>query len=269
MSKLFYNNPRLALLTVFLIIASGIGALLTLGRQEDPTLSERFAIIITNYPGASAERVEALVTDPLESAIKELFEIQDTTSTSQNGVSIITVELKEEFRGDKVEPVWTQVREQINKGALLLPPEAGIPDLRRQSIGADSLILAFSMEKDFEQNIELIGRLARDLQLKFKNLAGTERTTIYGAVKPEIILMDEPCSALDPIATAKIEELIDELKKEFTIIIVTHSMQQAARVSDNTAFFYLGELIEFGDTRAIFTKPLQQRTEDYITGRFG
>jgi len=89
------------------------------------------------------------------------------------------------------------------------------------------------------------------------------------AVKPEIILMDEPCSALDPIATAKIEELIDELKKEFTIIIVTHSMQQAARVSDNTAFFYLGNLVEFGETREIFTKPLQQQTEDYITGRFG
>jgi phosphate transport system ATP-binding protein len=89
------------------------------------------------------------------------------------------------------------------------------------------------------------------------------------AVKPEIILMDEPCSALDPIATAKIEELIDELKKEFTIIIVTHSMQQAARVSDNTAFFYMGKLIEFGETGTIFTKPAQQQTEDYITGRFG
>ncbi|MDX8397790.1 MAG: phosphate ABC transporter ATP-binding protein PstB [Mariprofundaceae bacterium] len=89
------------------------------------------------------------------------------------------------------------------------------------------------------------------------------------AVKPEIILMDEPCSALDPIATAKIEELIDELKKEFTIIIVTHSMQQAARVSDQTAFFYMGEVIEFDSTQAIFTQPKQQQTEDYITGRFG
>jgi len=89
------------------------------------------------------------------------------------------------------------------------------------------------------------------------------------AVQPEVILMDEPCSALDPIATAKIEELIDELKQKFTIIIVTHSMQQAARVSDNTAFFYMGKLIEFGETRDIFTKPQQQQTEDYITGRFG
>jgi len=89
------------------------------------------------------------------------------------------------------------------------------------------------------------------------------------AVKPEVILMDEPCSALDPIATSIIEELITELKESYTIIIVTHSMQQAARVSDKTAFFHLGNLIEEGDTTKIFTKPDNQKTNDYITGRFG
>ena len=89
------------------------------------------------------------------------------------------------------------------------------------------------------------------------------------AIRPEIILMDEPASALDPIATSKIEELILELKREFTIVIVTHNMQQAARISDRTAFFYLGELIEFDTTHKIFTNPGQRRTEDYVTGRFG
>jgi phosphate transport system ATP-binding protein len=89
------------------------------------------------------------------------------------------------------------------------------------------------------------------------------------AVNPEVILMDEPASALDPIATAKIEELIYELKKDFTIVIVTHNMQQAARVSDNTSFFYMGKLIEFGKTKIVFTSPKQKQTEDYITGRFG
>jgi phosphate transport system ATP-binding protein len=89
------------------------------------------------------------------------------------------------------------------------------------------------------------------------------------AVKPEIILMDEPCSALDPIATAKVEELIDSLKEQFTIVIVTHNMQQAARCSDMTAFFYLGSLIEFGRTEKIFSNPSQKQTEDYISGRFG
>jgi phosphate transport system ATP-binding protein len=88
------------------------------------------------------------------------------------------------------------------------------------------------------------------------------------AIKPEIILMDEPASALDPLATARIEDLILDLKKEFTIVIVTHNMQQAARISDQTAFFYIGELVEFGPTRKIFTNPAQKRTEDYVSGRF-
>ena len=89
------------------------------------------------------------------------------------------------------------------------------------------------------------------------------------AVEPEVVLMDEPCSALDPIATAKIEELIHQLKREYTIVIVTHNMQQAARVSDYTAFMYLGKLVEFGPTDKLFTTPEKKETEDYITGRFG
>lgn len=89
------------------------------------------------------------------------------------------------------------------------------------------------------------------------------------AVEPQVVLMDEPASALDPISTAKIEDLIYELKKTITIVIVTHNMQQAARISDKTAFFYLGELVEFNDTRIIFTNPQQERTQNYITGRFG
>jgi phosphate transport system ATP-binding protein len=89
------------------------------------------------------------------------------------------------------------------------------------------------------------------------------------AVKPKVILLDEPTSALDPISTAKVEELVSELKKEYTVAIVTHNMQQAARVSDFTAYMYLGELVEFGQTEQIFMKPGKQETEDYITGRFG
>ncbi len=89
------------------------------------------------------------------------------------------------------------------------------------------------------------------------------------AIKPEVLLLDEPCSALDPISTAKIEELITELKSDYTVVIVTHNMQQAARVSDFTAYMYLGDLIEFGPTEQLFFKPIRKETEDYITGRFG
>jgi phosphate transport system ATP-binding protein len=89
------------------------------------------------------------------------------------------------------------------------------------------------------------------------------------ALQPDVLLMDEPCSALDPIATARIEDLIDQLKDDYTVALVTHNMQQAARVSDFTAFMYMGELVELDATDTIFTKPTQQRTQDYITGRFG
>src|SRR5882762_1039839 len=89
------------------------------------------------------------------------------------------------------------------------------------------------------------------------------------AVQPEVLLMDEPASALDPLATSKIEDLILSLKKDYTIVIVTHNMQQAARASDHTAFFYVGDLVEFGPTSQIFTAPKEKRTEDYVTGRFG
>ena len=104
-------------------------------------------------------------------------------------------------------------------------------------------------------------------------LSGGQKQLVFMAqafvAKPKVLLLDEPCSALDPISTARIEELIDELKKDYTVVIVTHSMQQAARVSDYTAFMYLGELIEFGPTKEIFTRPRKKATEDYITGRFG
>ena len=89
------------------------------------------------------------------------------------------------------------------------------------------------------------------------------------ANRPKVLLMDEPCSALDPIATVKVEELIHELKREFTIVIVTHNMQQATRCSDKTAFFYLGKLIEYAETKKIFANPGEKKTEDYISGRFG
>jgi phosphate transport system ATP-binding protein len=89
------------------------------------------------------------------------------------------------------------------------------------------------------------------------------------ATEPEVLLMDEPCSALDPIATAQVEELIDELKRDYSVVVVTHSMQQAARLSQKTAFFHLGNLVEFGDTSDLFTNPVDPRTESYITGRIG
>ncbi len=119
----------------------------------------------------------------------------------------------------------------------------------------------------------LWGEVKDKLQQSGNGLSGGQQQRLCiargVAIKPEVLLLDEPCSALDPISTAKIEELIAELKADYTVVIVTHNMQQAARCSDYTAYMYLGELMEFGDTDQIFVKPSRKETEDYITGRFG
>src|SRR6056297_163327 len=133
-------------------------------------------------------------------------------------------------------------------------------------------IVAECVEKSLKQAV-LWDEVKDRLHSSALGLSGGQQQRLCIAralsVEPEVILMDEPASALDPIATQKIEELIHELKREFTIIIVTHNMQQAARVSDITAFFYMGRLIETGDTETMFTRPQLKQTEDYITGRFG
>lgn len=123
------------------------------------------------------------------------------------------------------------------------------------------------------KNATLYDEVKDDLDKQALSLSGGQQQRLCIAralaVKPSVILMDEPTSALDPISTAKIEELIHELKKKYTIVIVTHNMQQAGRISDNTAFLYMGRLIEYGDTQKIFTNPEKDRTQNYITGRFG
>ncbi len=213
MSKLFYDNPRLAILAVFLLIAAGLGALTTLGRQEDPSLSERFAVLVTAFPGASAERTEALVTEPIERSLQELVEIKKIQSTSRNGLSIISIELKERFRGDKVEPAWTLVREQINKAKLFLPQGSAEPDLRRQHIGADTIVVAFSVTEDREGSLAILSRLSRDLEQQFQNMQGTEETTVFGAVEEEIRVEadDEKLAALglDPATLSQLISAAD------------------------------------------------------------
>ena len=127
-------------------------------------------------------------------------------------------------------------------------------------------------QKFLDEIVHLLG-LEDKLKNMPNNLSGGQQQRLCiaraMAVSPSVLLMDEPASALDPISTAKVEELIHELKKQYTIVIVTHNMQQAARVSDSTAFFYMGEMVEFGDTKKIFTNPDKVETQNYITGRFG
>jgi phosphate transport system ATP-binding protein len=137
---------------------------------------------------------------------------------------------------------------------------------------SDRSMIQSRLERSLE-SVHLWDELKDRLDTSALGLSGEQQQRLciarLVAIEPEILLMDEPCSALDPIATSRIEDLMAELKKRYTIVIVTHNMQQAARVSDRTGYFLLGELVEFGDTEKIFTNPKDSRTEDYITGRFG
>jgi phosphate transport system ATP-binding protein len=182
----------------------------------------------------------------------------------------------ENLYGPNVDPV--QVRRRI--GMVFQKPNPFPTMSIRDNVVAGFRLNGFRNQKDLDEKAEKSLRMAA-LWEEVKDKLHKAGTDLSGgqqqrlciaralAVDPEVLLMDEPCSALDPIATTRIEELIHELKETVTIVIVTHNMQQAARVSDYTAFFYLGELIEFGDTGKLFTTPEKRQTEDYITGRFG
>ena len=183
----------------------------------------------------------------------------DDINIYQNGIDVVNLRKKIGLIFQKSNPFAKSVYDNIAYG----PRINGIKDKKRlDEIVEDSL-----------KKAAIFDEVKNRLHMSALSLSGGQQQRICIArtlaVNPEIILMDEPASALDPISTSKIEELIHELKKVYTIIIVTHNMQQAARTSDLTAFFYLGELIEIDKTRTIFTNPTKKQTEDYISGRFG
>ena len=183
----------------------------------------------------------------------------DDINIYQNGIDVVSLRKKIGLIFQKSNPFAKSVYDNIAYG----PRINGIKDKKRlDEIVEDSL-----------KKAAIFDEVKDRLHMSALSLSGGQQQRICIArtlaVNPEIILMDEPASALDPISTSKIEELIHELKKVYTIIIVTHNMQQAARTSDLTAFFYLGELIEIDKTRTIFTNPAKKQTEDYISGRFG
>jgi phosphate transport system ATP-binding protein len=183
----------------------------------------------------------------------------DDVNIYQNGIDVVNLRKKIGLIFQKSNPFAKSVYDNIAYG----PRINGIKDKKKlDEIVEDSL-----------KKAAIFDEVKDRLHMSALSLSGGQQQRICIArtlaVNPEIILMDEPASALDPISTSKIEELIHELKKVYTIIIVTHNMQQAARTSDLTAFFYLGELIEIDKTRTIFTNPAKKQTEDYISGRFG
>lgn len=192
MSTLFYRYSRLTALAIILLVAAGLGALMSLGRQEDPSLTERFGTVVTIFPGASAERVEALVTEPLEDAIHELAEIDETSSDSRSGISVISLQVREDLSPDDVDQAWTLIREQVEGVRQHLPDGAGAPDVQRRYTGAATLVVGLSWEGRGEENMAILSRLADDLEARLRNLSGTEETEVYGEVEEEIRVLADP-----------------------------------------------------------------------------
>jgi multidrug efflux pump subunit AcrB len=209
MSTIFYRFSRLTILAVILLTAAGVGALFSLGRQEDPSLIERYGLVVTAFPGASAERVEALITEPLEDAIHELAEIEQTSSTSRSGVSIIQMQIREDLNATEVDQSWTQIREQVESVRTRLPQGVGAPDVRRQYLGAATMIVALSWGEDGAENMPILSRLAADLESQLRSMDGTEETALFGAVEEEVrVLADPDTLAALGISTADLARLI-------------------------------------------------------------
>ncbi|MEM8635023.1 MAG: efflux RND transporter permease subunit [Pseudomonadota bacterium] len=199
---LFYRLPRLTILTILIILAGALGALLTLGRQEDPTLIERFGFVLTTMPGADAERVEALVTDPIEQSLRELVEVEQVDSTSRANISQINIQIDEALSEAEVDDAWTLIRSQVEQARARLPAEASVPVVERQYIGAATMIVSLVWEEDREPELAIMSRMAQNLADDFRNHSGTEEVNILGLPTEEIrVVMDTDALAAAGLST--------------------------------------------------------------------
>lgn len=192
MVTLFYRLPRLTALATLLILLSGLFALLTLGRQEDPSLVERYGYILTIAPGADAERVEAVVTEPLERRLMELPEVAEIKSSSQAGVSKISLDIREDLSESEVDDAWTLIRQQVSLAEADLPPEASSPFVRRAYVGAASMLVALRWEGAGAPPLGVMARLSQSLEADFRNMPATEETEIFGLPTEEVRVVADP-----------------------------------------------------------------------------
>ncbi|PKP83497.1 MAG: AcrB/AcrD/AcrF family protein [Alphaproteobacteria bacterium HGW-Alphaproteobacteria-18] len=191
MSTLFFRNSRLTILAILVILLGGLGALLTLGRQEDPTLVERFGTVVVFLPGADAERMEALVAQPLEAALMELPDVKQVDSISRNGVVQVVLDIREDLSETEVDNAWTLVRQKVEQSRRSFPPGASAPEVTRQYVGAATMIVSLTWSGEGDVPLPIMRRLALDLQDRFQRLGATELTQTYGMPVEEVrVVMD-------------------------------------------------------------------------------
>ncbi len=188
----FFRLPRLAALFLLVALAGGVGAVLSLGRQEDPTLIERFGFVLTTLPGADAERMEALVTEPIEAALLELPEIEELFATSRAGVSQINIDIDENLSEAEVDDAWTLIRQQVEIARADLPAGASVPEVNRQYVGAHTALVALSWAGEGEPELAVLNRMAQALEDRLRAVPGTEETERFGAPEEEIRVVVDP-----------------------------------------------------------------------------
>jgi multidrug efflux pump subunit AcrB len=208
MTTLFYRIPRLTILVIALILAGGIGALLMLGRQEDPTLVERYGYVLVTLPGADAERIEALITEPIEAALMELPEVAELESISRAGVSQVSISVRDDISKSEVDEAWTLIRQQVDKARAVLPAGASVPEVSRQYLGASTLLIGLVWTGEGPPPLSIMARMARNLEDEIRALPGTEETALYGIPEEEIrVAFDDSALAtlgLSPVQAAAI-----------------------------------------------------------------
>ncbi|MEL6257429.1 MAG: efflux RND transporter permease subunit [Pseudomonadota bacterium] len=190
--SVFYKTPRLVVLALFLAVAGAVGALATLGRQEDPTLVERYGYVLATLPGADAERVEALVSIPIEERLKSLPEIAEIDSSSRANVAQIGLEIADDLSESEVDDAWTLIRNQVRQADAELPDDARIVEISRQYVGASTLLVALVWKGEGPPQLAVLSRLARDLENRLQNVSGSDETDIYGLPQEEIRVIVDP-----------------------------------------------------------------------------
>lgn len=188
----FYDNPRLSVLLILFIAVLGSVAISTLAKQEDPTLTERFANVATFLPGATASRVEALVSEPLETRLREIAELSEVSSSSRAGYSIISVELYDKIRADQTDVLWAEVRDKLADAFPNLPQGSSVPELDVVNAVASTLIVSFRWNSDTPPEPSLLSRLAKALQVELANQPGTKIAEIFGAIEEEVLVTVDP-----------------------------------------------------------------------------
>jgi len=195
MASLFFRLPRLTVLALFLVVVAGLAALAVVGRQEDPSLTERFGTLIAPFPGADAARVEALVTEPIEAALQELVEVDEVESVSRANIAVLDVNIGEDLTGAEVEQAWTRVRDAVSAASATLPDGVGPVEVRQQYTGAATLVVALTWPEGAEAGFGALARLSRDLADRIRAVSGTDETRVFGDPDEEVRVTLDPEAA--------------------------------------------------------------------------